>query len=135
MRDALTFEGYSDHYRLRAVPSRAPFTVMGPCYQGRGRSRGAGGRGCGGFSNADRRDTIRTMRVGEVPMFSDRTDPKVYRRHLFDWILFQDLSDDTSSKKFSLGQRVFAILMNIQGSAGHRLGHIAGMVYAGMTKE
>ena len=83
----------------------------------------------------DRRDPVRSVRVGEIPTFGDITDPKQYRRLLYDWIRFQDLADADSSKKLTLGQQMFSIITSIQGNAGQRLGHIAGIVYAELTRE
>ena len=54
---------------------------------------------------------------------------------LYDWIRFQDLADADSGKKLTLGQQIFSIITKIQGNAGQRLGHIAGMMHAGMTFE
>lgn len=108
---------------------------------GRGRGGGNGNRP-GGRSHqngsrfgSDWRDQIRSTRVGEAPVFNDRTDPKVCRRMLHDWVRFQDLADASSSKRLTLGQQVFAIVTSIQGSAGHRLEHITSMVHADMTRD
>ena len=104
---------------------------MGPGHYGQGGRRG----GCSRTWGGEQCDNVRSVRVGEVPLFMDHTDPKVYRRLLYDWIRFQDLADPRSSKKLTLGQQVFSIVSNIQGSAGHRLSHISGMVHAGLSQE
>lgn len=80
-----------------------------------------------------RHEGVGSVRVGEVPMYANDVDPKVYRRRLFDWIRFQDLADRSSSKYLSLGQRVFAITSNIHGSAGQRLAHVTSMVHSDLT--
>ena len=103
---------------------------MGPAHYGRG-YRGGRIR----HEPNVRREYVRSVRVGDVPMFHDRSDPKVYRRHLMDWIRFQDLATPDSSKKLSLGQQVFAIITNVQGNAGHRLQHVASMVHANITRD
>eukprot|EP00171_Calliarthron_tuberculosum_P021228 IDg21228t1 len=79
--------------------------------------------------------SVKTVKVGEVPVFTDRTETKKYREALFNWIRFQDLADEGSSKKLTYGQQVFAIVTNIQGSAGHRLGNITSMVHSQLTRD
>ena len=71
----------------------------------------------------------------QLPVYTDSTDPKVYRSYLYEWIRFQDLSDESSSKYLTLLQRVFSITSNIQGSAGHRLGSVAGLLLAYMNRD
>eukprot|EP00171_Calliarthron_tuberculosum_P003415 IDg3415t1 len=41
----------------------------------------------------------------DVPVFSDHSDPKMYRRILYDWIRFQDLAEKNSSKNLRLVSR------------------------------
>ena len=77
---------------------------------------------------------MKSVRVGDVPVFTDRSDPKAYRIMLMRWIQFQDMADPGSSKKLTLGQQIFAIISGIQGSASQRMEHIQDMVYAGMTR-
>ena len=115
---------------------------MGFRGRGRGRGRGSSSRyGSRGYQGEDQgrrggdRSSARSVRVGEVPVFNDRTDPKVYRRNLMDWVRFQDLADPNSSKKLTLGQQVFAVIAAIQGSAGHRLEHVTDMLHAQMSRE
>ena len=78
---------------------------------------------------------MKSVRVGDVPVFTDKSDPKAYRIRLMRWIQFQDMADPSSSKKLTLGQQIFAIISGIQGSASQRLEHIQDMVYAGMTRK
>ncbi len=70
-----------------------------------------------------------SVKIGEVPAFTHRTDPIIYSRLLYDWIRFQDLADPTSPKTLMLVQQVFSIIAKAQGSAGQRLGHISSMVH------
>ena len=70
---------------------------------------------------------MRSVRVGEVPAYNDRTSPKNYRRQVLDWICFQDLAADDSAKKLTLSQQVFSILTNIQVSAGQRLAQVSSI--------
>ena len=78
---------------------------------------------------------MKSVRVGDVPVFTDRSDPKAYRVMLMDWIRFQDMADPGSSKRLTLGQQVFVIVSGIQGSARQRLEHVTSLVYAGMTRD
>lgn len=86
-------------------------------------------------ANMDRGYSVKTVKVGEVPVFTDRTEAKKYRESLFNGIRFQDLGDATSSKNLTYGQQVFAIVTNIQGNAGHRLGNITSMVHSQLNRE
>eukprot|EP00171_Calliarthron_tuberculosum_P012260 IDg12260t1 len=77
----------------------------------------------------------KNTRIGEVPVWTDRTDPKLYRRLLYYWIRFQDLAPANSPKRLSLGQQVMSVMSNIQGSSGQRIGHIAAYVHLNMTRD
>jgi len=99
---------------------------MGPGSSSRDRSRRNG---------PERQVYVRSARVGEVPVFTDRTDPKRYKRLVFDWIRFQDLTDKDSSKKLSMGQQILTIITNIHGNAGQRLGNIPQMIHSSITRD
>lgn len=49
-------------------------------------------------------ERVRLIRVGKLPTFNNRTDPKEYLQMLFDRIRFQDFGDSESSKKLNLRQ-------------------------------
>eukprot|EP00171_Calliarthron_tuberculosum_P015929 IDg15929t1 len=98
---------------------------MGP---GRGFRRG----GRTGFRLST---ATRSRKPGEVPIYDDYVEPRAYRRAVVDWIKFQDLAHKESDRKLSLGQQVFAIVSNIRGNVGYRLGHVSSFVHAGMTRD
>eukprot|EP00171_Calliarthron_tuberculosum_P000796 IDg796t1 len=47
----------------------------------------------------------------------------------------RDLTHKESDRKLSLVQQVFAIVSNIRGNVGYRLGHVSSFLHAGMTRD
>lgn len=66
-------------------------------------------------------------------MITYRTDPKQYKRLLFEWVPFQDFAHQDSLKKVTFVQQILTVITNIQGNAGQRLGHTPSMVHASIT--
>ncbi len=61
-------------------------------------------------SSKDGTDRVKSVRAGEIPVFYDNTNPRVYHRLVCDWISFQELADDYSSTKLTRGPQVLAII-------------------------
>ena len=80
-------------------------------------------------------ENYRASKPGEVPVYHDQVNPKVYLRRVNDWIRFMALADKASSKSMTLGQQVFAIITNIRGTAGTRLEYIGDQIRPGLSED
>ena len=96
---------------------------------------GPGNKSAGTRNGSRSLGTMRSRRPGEVPVYEDWVEPKVYRQAVVDWIKFQDLAQKDSDNWLSYGQQVLTLLSNIRGSSRSRLGHITAMVQADMSLE
>ena len=109
--------------------SRHNFIVMGP---------GDPRRRLGRYDTADGRyshDNYKTCKPGDVPVYNDNINPKVYRRRVNDWIRFMALADKSSSKSMTLGQQLFALITNVRGTAGSRLEYIGDRITPNLSEE
>lgn len=80
-------------------------------------------------------DHVVSVRAGEVPVFYENLNPRVYRRLVCDWIAFQDLSDDKACRKLTRHQQVLAIITNIRGNSNLRMSHIPTNLQKEMSWE
>ena len=102
---------------------------MGPARSSRGRI--SSGDGMKAWNNTN----YQGNRVGAVPFFNDNVDGRVYRRQLNDWLRFQKVCPDDSSRKLTMSEQIFAIKEAIRGSAGEQLECITDYVHAGMAED
>ena len=85
-----------------------------------------------GISN--KHESYRTVKPGEVPVFSDATNPRLYRRRLLDWVAFQELCSD-EEKKLSYGQQLLNVITNVRGNAGQRLNSIRTNISSALSRD
>ena len=76
----------------------------------------------------------KTVKPGEVPVFSESSSPSLYRRLLLDWISYQELTTN-KEKKLSYGQQPLTIITNVRGSAGQRLHSNRRRISASFTEQ
>ena len=86
-------------------------------------------------NNNFEQENFRSGKIGAVPVFNDTMDPKLYRERIHEWIGFQALCADDSSRKMSFGEQIYAIKSNIRGSANTRVNPIIRMIRRDMEKN